>query len=105
MSFFLSMYVGAGAYAGCAYYKIKGEYSHNLRKMVYLDIDATLIHLIHFMMMLTTFLIKRTDVIHPLIRTWNMLTTIIKGMMRLLLKKKEIELPIHLLTPCISLKT
>ena len=70
-------------------------------------------------MMLTTFLIKRTDTTHPLIRTWNMLTTIIKGMMRLLLKRKEIdwletlgakastssdicpdtiELPIHLLT-------
>ena len=30
------MYAGAGAYAGCCYCCVKGEYSHCLTKMVYL---------------------------------------------------------------------
>ena len=30
-------YIGAGAYAGCAYCCIQGQYSKELQKMVYLD--------------------------------------------------------------------
>lgn len=35
--FYAYVYVGAGAYAGCAYCTIKGEYAKELNKMVYLN--------------------------------------------------------------------
>ena len=40
-----SNYIGAGAYAGCAYCCMKGEYSKNLQKMVYLDHRSFLPHI------------------------------------------------------------
>ena len=60
------IFVGAGAYSGCAYCTQKGEYSKALSKMVYLEHRSFLLQVIRFIWMRSIFQQKAYVSLHHL---------------------------------------
>ena len=81
--------IGDGAYAGCVYCKIKGEYSKTFKKMVYLGHRwfLTPIHPLHDDT--TLFLIKKINIIFSLKNTWHILIATMISMNKLLMQNER----------------